>query len=386
MQKYRGFTRIAADAVAATSLACAIMSSAAHGQWEQAAKLIPHGYATSDYFGGSTAISGNTIVIGAYGDDDWGFGSGSAYVYNATTGEPLHTLTAGDAAAGDGFGVSVSISGGRIVVGAFCDDDAGDGSGSAYLFDAYSGQQIYKLTADDAAESDLFGDSVSISGSMTVIGARRSKNDEGVKTGAAYIFDALTGEQLHKLTADDGEEGDWFGWATSISGNTVVVGAWLADHAGEHSGAAYVFDAITGEQLHKLIPTDAAAYRIFGYSVAVSGDTIVIGANGDDDGAENSGAAYVFDASNGQQLHKLKATEPLIQDLFGRSVGISADTIVVGAYSGEAPDGSGSAYVFDAASGEQLQKLTADDAAEDDAFGSDVSIFGKTINNWRAPR
>ncbi len=320
----------------------------AQGQWEQTHKLTADDGAEGDQFGTSVSVSGNTIVVGAHIDDDAGAGSGSAYVFDATTGEQLHKLTAEDAAQSDYFGHSVSVSGDTIVVGAHLDDDTVHDSGSAYVFNATTGEQLLKLTAGDAGYQDQFGWSVSVSGNTIVVGAHHD-NDAGTDSGSAYVFDATTGEQLLKLTADDGQEQDLFGSSVAISFNIIVIGAHGDDDGGYGSGAAYMFDAITGEQLHKLTAADASEGDLFGNSVSVSGKTIVIGAYRNDDPGTDSGSAYVYDAITGGQLHKLIADVAGYKPFFGCSVSVSGNTIVGGAYCDHYGSGScgGAAFVFD---------------------------------------
>ena len=149
-------------------------------------------------------------------------------------------LTADDGAASDEFGISVSIDGDTVVVGAHADDDKGSHSGSAYVFtrdtagDLASGwTQVAKLTADDGAAYDEFGYSVSIDGDTVVIGANKDR-DKGINSGSAYVFTRATASdlasgwtQVAKLTADDGAADDYFGSSVSIDGDTVVIGAKL---------------------------------------------------------------------------------------------------------------------------------------------------------------
>ena len=128
----------------------------------------------------------------------------------------IGSVVPGDIVAGDQFGNAVAVSGLHLVAGAFRDDDAGTNSGSAYVFDLGTGQQLYKLTASDAGELDSFGSSVSVHGEFAVVGACFAQHD-GVVTGAAYVFDLADGAELRKLVAFDGEAYDRFGDAVSIS-------------------------------------------------------------------------------------------------------------------------------------------------------------------------
>jgi len=348
-------------------------------------KLTASDAAVKDSFGVSVAISGNTALVGAERGDGAGIGpirrtdTGSAYLFDVTTGNELARLNASDEAFDDRFGVSVSISGNTALVGAARDDVVGFDSGSAYLFDVATGNQLFKLTASDAAQLDLFGGSVAISGNTALIGAR-GDDDAGRASGSAYLFDVTTGNQLLKLTASDAAEVAFFGNSVAISGNTALVGAERDDNdGGLDSGAAYLFDIATGNQLFKLIASDAAELDFFGSSVAISGNTALVGASGDEDGGPGSGSAYLFDITTGIQLFKLTASDAAERDFFGSSVSISGNTALIGA-SGDDDGGfgSGSAYLFDITTGEQIAKLTASDAAQGDEFGFSVTISGNT--------
>jgi hypothetical protein len=256
-------------------------------------KLTASDAAAYDQFGYSVAISGNTIIVGAPFNDDAGSSSGSAYLFDVTTGSQLFKLTASDPASEDWFGVSVAISGNTAIVGASGNDDGGSGSGSAYLFDVTTGIQLFKLTASDASADDAFGLEVAISGNTAIVGAY-GNDDEGSESGSAYLFDVATGNQLFKLTASDDAAGDSFGSSVAISGTTAIVGAFRDDDAASNSGSAYVFDVTTGMQLAKLTASDATFEDLFGWSVGISGNTAIVGAFRDDDGVADVGSAYVY--------------------------------------------------------------------------------------------
>jgi hypothetical protein len=204
-------------------------------------------------------------------------------------------LLASNMADDDQFGNSVSVSGNTAVIGAWADDYNGIYSGAAYIFvraaDGTWSQQA-KLTAADGKAGDYFGGSVSVSGDTAVIGADHASS--------AYVFVRAvdgTWSQQAKLTAADGAADDLFGWSVALSGDSVVIGARLDDDNGANSGSAYVFVRAadgTWNQQAKLTAADGAANNYFGGSMDMSGDTAVIGAEGDDDKDEASGSAYVF--------------------------------------------------------------------------------------------
>lgn len=362
-------------------LAGAVLSldSTATAGFEQVHKLTASDAAADDVFGYSVGVSDNTVIAGAWLHDDGGTNSGSAYLFDAATGSQLHELIASDAAPEDRLGWSVGIDGNTAIVGAYHDDDAGSESGSAYLFDVFTGAQVSKLTASDAGAGDLFGWSVGISGNNAIVGACHD-DDAGSDSGSAYIFDVGTGKQLSKLTASDAAAGDNFGRSVAISGNTAIVGAWADDDAGDASGSAYLFDLATGDQLAKLTASDAAPGDHLGCSVAISGDIAIVGAYGDKDAGIDSGAAYLFDVATADQLAKLTASDAAGGDDFGQSVAISINIAVVGACGDDdAGNWSGSTYLFDVATDEQLTKLTAADAAAYDRFGFSVGVSGDTV-------
>ena len=264
-------------------------------------KITASDGAADDLFGGSVAISGDYAVVGAHYDDDAGSDSGSAYIFkrDGTAWTEQTKITASDAAGGY-FGYSVAISGDYAVVGAYGDDDAGYDSGSAYIF-WYNGTawtEQAKITASDGAAHDDFGTSVAISADYAVVGAWED-DDAGSGSGSAYIFKRYGTEwtEQAKITASDSAAGDYFGRSVAISCDYAVVGACLDDGAGLNSGSAYIFKRYGTEwtEQAKITASDSAAGDWFGKSVAISGDYAVVGAYGDDDAGSGSGSAYIYD-------------------------------------------------------------------------------------------
>ena len=352
-------------------------------------KLTADDIAADDRFGNSVAISRNTAIVGAYRDGDRGRWSGSAYVFIRSEGVWMQQakLIADDTDTYDEFAYSVAISGDTVVVGAPNDDHGGDYSGSAYIFTRSGGSwtQEAKLTATDAAANDSFGWSVAICRGTVVIGARGSINEEGSDSGAVYIFtrseDVWT--QQAKLTASDGAADDHFGCSVSISGETIAIGAQGDDYIWDSTGSAYVFMR-TGSvwtQQAKLTAANATLMANFGGSVSVSEDTIIVGAAEYGVYGNDSSSAYIFIRSRGSWVQQAKLTPADItrDKRFGNSVAISGDTVVVGAFGDdEERDRSGSAYIFKRSGNiwTQQSKLNAFNPAENDRFGCSVSISG----------
>ncbi len=343
-------------------------------------KLLASDGAAEDLFGVSVAISGNTAIVGAYLDDDNGDWSGSGYVFDTITGDQLFKLLPDDGTANDWFGFSVAISGNTAIVGAYEDDDNGFNTGSAYLFDTVTGQQIAKLLPDDGAFGDFFGSSVAISDTIAIVGALHD-DDNGANSGSAYLFDTTTGLQIAKILPNDGAVNDLFGVSVAISGATFIVGAYGDDDNGNFSGSAYLFDTTTGDQLFKLLPSDGAEEDFFGFSVAISGTIAIVGAWADDDNGFNTGSAYLFDTTTGQQIAKLlPKKDGQGSNYFGRSVAISGAIAIVGESRNE-DNGleSGSAYLFDTSTGQQIgNPLLPSDNAAGDYFGFSVAISDST--------
>ena len=361
-----------------------------------------------DRFGRSVALDGDHAIVGANLEDGDGGGSdrGAAYILDRDEGGTdnwgeVKKLTASDAADGDQFGTSVSISGGSAVVGAPYEDGGGTDSGAAYIFyrdqggDDNWGQEA-TLAASDAESEDIFGWSVAISGNYAVVGAPY-EDSGGIDSGAAYIFFRNEGGennwgQVAKLTASDAVDGDHFGISVAISGDFVVVGANFGDGSEVDCGAAYIFNRNQGGddiwgQVTKLTASDGQSVDMFGYSVALDGDFVVVGAASKLGGGIFRGAAYVYGRNEGGddnwgEAVKLTASDPEDFDYFGYSVALDGNYVVVGA-TGKWGDGfyRGAAYIYDRNRGGtdnwgEVMKLTASDPEDDAYFGNSVAISG----------
>ncbi|MDC3988437.1 FG-GAP repeat protein [Polyangium jinanense] len=356
----------------------------------QQAKLVADDAAADDYFGHSVAISGDTALVGSYDDDNaGGTNAGSVYVFvrSGTVWTQQAKLVANDAASADLFGTSVALSGDTALIGASLDDFVGNtDQGSAYVFVRSGGvwSQQAKLVAGDA--NDRFGSSVALSGDTALVSAPRdSVAGGGTAAGSVSVFvrSGTTWSEQSKLTASDPGASDFFGFSVALSGDTALVGAWSDDHAGGvDAGSAYVFvrSGAVWSQETKLV-ADAAAGDHFGRSVALSGDTALVGSPD----ASGSGRAYVFVRSGAEwsQQAKIQAADAAGGDWFGYSVALAGDTALVGAANDDASmfvTDAGSAYVFvrSGAVWSQQAKLVAADAAVNDWFGNEVALSGDT--------
>jgi hypothetical protein len=356
----------------------------------EAKKLSGSDGMAGDQFGFSVATSGDTVIVGAWQNDG---NAGAAYLFERNHGGTdswgeVKKLTASDGAEEDRFGWAVALSGDTAIVGAFANNG---NKGAAYVFQqnhggADSWGEVKKLTASDGAANDVFGFSVALSGDLTIIGAYGVESFKG----AAYVFGRNQGGtdlwgQVKKLTGSDVVPDDVFGSSVALSGDTAVVGAYF--HASA-VGAAYVFQQNLGGangwgEVKKLTASDGALNDNFGFSLALSGDTAVVGAVG---AVSNMGAAYVYERNQGGvdvwgEVKKLNASDGLANDQFGDSVTISLDTVVVAAYGDD--DNKGAAYVFGRNQGGaelwgEVNKLTASDGVAADFFGFSVALSGDT--------
>jgi autotransporter-associated beta strand protein len=332
-----------------------VRSPDAPGEWTQQAKLKGFDPFMGTGAGASVAIARDTAFIGAPGNVDRGSLTGAAYFFSrsGTTWSQRQKLLAQDADLGDGFGRSLDVSGDTVVIGSAGDDDAGSGSGSAHVFvRSTDWAHQAKLTALDAAAGDAFGTSVSVSGDTVVVGASQD-DDAGSSSGSAYVFvrSGATWTQQQKLTALDAGTDHSFGRSVSVDGNTAVIGApgFNAGH-----GAAYVFvrSGTQWTQQRKLTVPGANDFGLGG-SVSLAGNTAVIGASSSNEGAFRTGSAYIFVRSGATwaQQNKLRAINPTEDDSFGISVGVNrSGTVVAGAREDHSPpieDGPGSAYIFE---------------------------------------
>ena len=352
--------------------------------------------AISDYFGWSVAISGARVVVGAYKDDTGAIDAGSAYVYDMSSGTPTLptiTLTNPNPTAGSYFAWAVAISGARVVVGAYQDDTGATDTGSAYVYDLSGGTPTVPtvmLNNPDPSVADFFSWSVAIAGTRVVVGA--PADDLGAAdAGSAYLYDLSGGTPtvpMATLNNPGQTEGDAFGLAMAISGNLMVVGVPLDDTGESDSGRAYVYDLSSGTPHIPVAtlnnPSPAVSDR-FGYTVAISGTRVVVGAYLDDTGVTDAGSAYVYDLSSGTPLVPMVIYKPgpAQSERFGYSVAISGTRVVVGDYFDDTgATNAGTVYVYDLSSGTPtapVSTLNSPSPTAGGVFGCSVAISGTRL-------
>lgn len=394
--------RQSAGAVA-LGLVMTLGSSAARGQCE-AAKVLANDGVAGDRFGTSCAIDGDFAVVGSpTAEPTPPAGTGSAYVLqHGLTGWTLATkLIPTDAMAGDAAGLSVAISGDRIVVGsrkAAVASPTGPQSaaGAAYVFrfDGTSWVEESKLVAtppSDVHSNDEFGTAVAIDGDLIVVGRPKSDETPGTlgtgDSGSAFVYryDGTAWDKEAKLLATDADGGDQFGKTVAVSGDWIMVGA-LGDRistvTGGSVGSVYVYNRQGSAWvfIERLNASDAASGRLFGVSLSLRGDVAAMG-----DYSQNANSVYIFrrNGTDWTQEANFRGGDTVTGtngDRFGVSVGIDGDLLVVGAERDD--DGgltsSGTVFFFTRTGGtwSELGKVNASDAVANDQLGGSVAVDG----------
>jgi outer membrane protein assembly factor BamB len=330
----------------------------------------------------SLAVSGNLGIIG--GDGPFitftRVGPGSALIYDVTTGMRTHTLTVpnDEDNTRSNFGSAVAIDGNLAAVGSPSEDRVG----AAYLFNATTGEQLFRFTAETPELRGNFGRSISIKNDWVLVGS--VNNDED---GLATLFQVSTGALLRTLTPADDPYQAGFGSSVAVAGNYAVVGAPYDSHAGYGSGSAYVFDLTTGAQLHKLTASDARSEAYFGTQVAIDGTRLVISAS-KLDGFQKEAGVYVFDLVTGAQALHIEDTQtPHIESngsenypRFGTSLALVGDRLLVGAPdNSESVESGGAAFVYDVNTGAEVMRFSQPSPQPFDWFGYSVAMTDRVV-------
>jgi hypothetical protein len=337
-------------------------------------KLLPTSGEILARFGNSVAIDGDVAVVGARGATTYGPDSGAAYLFNTKTGELLSNLIPDDfdQFRVGAFGASVAINDRFALIGAPFSTTSLNADGAVYVYDVKTRLQLAKLTASTPTEAGRFGSSVAVQGSTAIIGALNGPLEGGL--GTAHVFDLDPGEELIELQPDDNQIGIGFGYSVSVSNQIAIVSAPFDDDKGPRSGSAYLFDLISGDQVAKLQSTDGVQADRFGWSVDISDRFAIVGAPNHEFNSDK-GAAYVFDSTTGNQLRKLIPHDPAPGYYFGESVAILDELAVIGApqSDGRSRD-EGAVYLFNARMGRELVKYIASDGTRFDNLGSAVDL------------
>jgi hypothetical protein len=326
--------------------------------WVQKVKLIASDTTELDRFGHSCGIFGDACIIGARYNQDLGYGTGSAYIFERVGGiwsQTAYLVAATTEQSGALFGQSCDIANGVAVVGADTEDGpAGANQGAVHVFKKQAGvwSESQKISASDGKVNGKFGEAVALEGNRLVVGSR---NTVGAFPGAGevYVYESSGGvyAETQKLTAPTPQGGALFGEHVAISGNTIAVASLLEDSLGTDGGAVYVFEhnGTSWVQTAQLLPETTYPAK-FG-SLDISGDTIIVGAGFDADKGTDAGAAYRFHKTDGvwKQIGKFSASDTQAGEWFGAAVSVWGDRALITAQIGLNEGGllSGKAYIFD---------------------------------------
>jgi WD40 repeat protein len=265
------------------------------------------------------------------------------------------------------FGWSIDARGGKAVIGDFWR--------SAFLYDFNTGRELHRLTGHDTKANDLFGRSVALSDKYAVVGANQAQ--------AAYAFDLDTGQELWKFSDPNAPAtfGFGFGISVGVSGELAAIGDSADSTVLSQAGAVYLYNLQTGQLARTLYPHTSAVGQ-FGVAVDLEGDTLLVGAMGALESSLWRGAAYVYDADSGQLLQTLVPNGPDRGINFGSAVAIYGDLALIGA----ARSGSGSAFLFNLRTGEQIHKFVSPGLSGVGDFGRSLAINGNyaLIGDWSA--
>ncbi len=281
--------------------------------WGQVKKLVGGDRADNDGFGYAIAIDGTTILVGADGEDGSGSDQGAAYIFTKDVGGvdnwgQVAKIVSGDPDDIDQFGYALALKGNYALVGSPGEDGAGADRGAAYIFSRDLGGTdawglVKKVVPSDPTDDAWFATALAIDGTLAVVGSGWDDGG-GTNKGAAYVFGKDSGGtenwgQVKKLTASDARDSDLFGYNVSIDGTSIVVGAGWARAGGTERGQAYLFTRDEGGtdnwgEVQRLRASDAANEDWFGFSTAIFGQYILVGAVGEDGAGTARGAAYLF--------------------------------------------------------------------------------------------
>lgn len=324
--------------------------------WIQTAKLLSSDGSAGDFFGISVSLKGGRAVIGA--SNAAAGSTGAVYVFDLIDDVWTETqiLLPSDNVANQNFGRSVAQSEGTILVGANKNPEQGADAGAVFIYQLLQNGlwlETQKITASDTTADNQFGLKVEIDNNQALISAPFNDHDNKVDSGAAYVFENSQGfwSEKIKLFAPDGVAGDHFSSDIAIDNSWIVIGSNLDKHnnIGE-AGSAYVynFDSASWLFTEKLIASNASPSR-FGTSVALEGSTIVIGAHKHNSSEINTGIAYIFEYEDNRwsETEILSPDDLQYDDQFGVSADISNGLIIIGNYKDDDVNtNAGSAYIF----------------------------------------
>jgi len=359
-------------------------SGSQSGDWHQVVKLTAPDGGGGDWFGHGVALDGTTALVGAPHHDDAGYDVGAAYAFVESGGSWMleEKIFPGTTYSVEDFGFALALQGDRALIGApLC----GSSHGLCYVFERTGSDwsEQAQIFPGDLFHGDRQGWSVSLSGDTALVGSPNAEEAGKFRSGSAnvYVRDGA-GAWVREAELVPGDVAKYanFGYSVSLDGDSALIGRPFEYHTGMPSGAAYVFvrSGSTWSQQAKLEVPDPVGNDNFGWSVAVSGDTAIVGKRTD----QSEPGAYVYRRSGttwGLEA-RLVGEDTASGDCFGSAVVLQGDRALIGAQAhDESGASSGSAYVFERFGTTWVQRaeLFAEDGAPYDFFGSSVALDGE---------
>lgn len=329
----------------------------------------PNGSANSpvgDQFGWSTATDGTNVIVGARTEDAFGDNSGAAYIYDMT-GALLFTLEPPVPVNDGSFGYAVALSGNNVVVGGLV--------GLAYIFSASTGAQLFSMTPASSAAGDSFGESIAVDATYVAVGAP-GVDDASSNSGEVSVFTVADGVLFRTIVNPVTEPDARFGESVAISGNNLIISA-----PGYNGGVgrAYIYSIVTGAQLFILSNPASTDFSKFGNRIAADGNLVVVCSSEYSVVETFAGRAHVFNITTGVQLLTINNPTPTAGDFFGSSVAIEGNTVAIGA-DGDSSErtNAGAVFLFEADTGDAIA-IADNPLSSSGGFGSAVAVNGTDL-------
>ena len=339
----------------------------------ESGEYLPTDYAEELFFGGATAIEEGIVGIGAIYDDELAYRSGAVYLFGVESLNQLRKLVAPDGAERDFFGGRVSMGDGLVVVSSIGADTSVENSGAVYVFDATTGDFLHKLDSPNPVVNGFFGISTDVADGMIAVGASGEGDGDFVRSGNAYLFDAISGELIRSFAASDAELFEEFGNAVAIVGSTLAVNCRHDEVAPLSRGSVFLIDIATGEELDRLTAVEGARVSDYGGYLCAKDGILAVGTH-------KSGVPV--DLYETVSFQRIGMIEDPVDDggRFGAAIDIAQGRIVIGAQDQRSSAGpGGAAYVFDIATQRLITELKPGIVQGFDFFGVAVAIEGDTV-------
>ncbi len=282
-------------------------------------------------------------------------------------------ITAPDGAAFDQAGSAVASNSQYLAIASPRDDDSGSNSGAVNIYSATTGSFIRKITPPLPYTNNQFGNALDLDGHLIIIGSRND-DEFGTNAGAAFLYNLLDGSLVKKITSPEPDEGNQFGHSVSIDNGNIAIGAWLSDKVANEGGSVFLFNIDNNDSI-TITPPSPNDFDQFGASVSISGNQVAVGSPFRDSAIENTGSAYVFSLT-GNLLHQFSSPSTTIGAVFGASVDLEGNNLIVGA---PEANSTGLVFLFDLNTPETPITISAPDSQAGDKFGEALSIKSNLI-------